>query len=185
MILNLEKIFDEFIQNKISKEVASELLIHLIERSSDEDLRLKSLKILNKVNLTTIKIFKFLENVLISDSNQFLRLEAFNIIKEKFKVKGIKSIIHSINSEEDAFLIDLIDYLSETDPIKCKGLIIDKLKKKDEKSINFYLEENDLKVLSLKQLKNILFNYLFNKSIDTLYFHRHKIPLAFDLFGIE
>ena len=180
--MNPEQIFKEFQENKLSTQSACDLLIFLIESNNNEDLRLKSLKTLTKIEVNPHKIFSFLENLLISDSNQLLRLEAFNIIKNKFKVKALKPILYSINNEEDLFLINLIEFLSEINQKKCKEIIVKILIKKEE---NLKSEKDDLKNLNLTQLKKIFLNYLFNKSVDALYFHRHKIPIAFDFFEIE
>ena len=45
MILNPEKVWEEFENNRIDKLTAFELLNALIENSNDEDIRIKAIKI--------------------------------------------------------------------------------------------------------------------------------------------
>lgn len=71
-----EQLTQEKIWRKISelnKNEATELLISLFDGSQDEITRISALKTFEKLNFTSGKIFKILENCLISDENQIIR----------------------------------------------------------------------------------------------------------------
>ena len=179
------KIYRNF-QNKIlNKDSASELLIILIENNQDDDLRVECIEFIRKIDLRSSIIFEFLENLLISDLNEAIRKAAFRAIEINFPQKAITPVRFAINREEGMFLISLIKFLAKVNPFLCREVLIDKIKKLDGISFTDSLNNRKIENLNFKKLKDIIFDYLFRKSLDALYFHRRKIPFAVDLNYID
>ncbi len=178
-------IYKDYEEKILDQHSASELLISLIENSDSEELRVECVKILCKIGFKSHKIFKFLENLLISDINESIRRTAFKGIKKNFLLKALKPIMWSIENEKTLLLIPLIEVLAEIDCLKCKRILIDKIKKFDEEYLRISLDNADLEKINIDKLKETFFNYLFTNSLNALYFHRHKIPLAFDFYDFE
>ena len=80
MYLNPSKIYANFRNRILDESSTVDSLIYLIENSSNEDLRLLSLNLISKLGCKSNNLCKFLENVLISDSNQSIRLAAFEAL---------------------------------------------------------------------------------------------------------
>ena len=89
MALNPKKIYEDFGKNLISKESAVDSLIYLIENADSDVTRLKSIKILQKIGSKSDKTFSILENLLISDSNEEIRLLAANNLDILFQERAL------------------------------------------------------------------------------------------------
>jgi len=72
--LNPKIIYQQILQNKINIKEGIEFLISLIEKSDKIGVRLESINILNKLKVHNNSIFKTLENCLISDEYEEIRL---------------------------------------------------------------------------------------------------------------
>ena len=185
MDLTLYRINKDYEEKILDQYSASELLISLIENSDNEEFRAECVKFLSKIGFNDQKIFKFLENLLISDTSESVRIAAFKAIKKNFLLKAVKPIVWLIENEKSLLLIPLIEALAEIDCLKCKKVLINKIKEFSREKLKISLKNADLERINLEKLKEIFFNHLFNKSLDALYFHRHKIPLAFDFYDFE
>ena len=179
MYLIFQKIYRNLGNNVLDRSSISELLISLIESSNDDDLREECLKIINKLGIKNQKIFNLLENLLISDYNESIRKAAFRVIRNNYSMKGIKPVKFAIKKEESSFLILLIEFLAERDPLACKECIIDRLESFNDPNLNSFINEIKLENLDVEELVNIFFNYVLEKSLESLYFHSRKIPHAF------
>ena len=73
MELSPERIYEDFSKNVIDRTSATKLLLSLIESSEREDVRVESIKKLNHIGVNNDEVFKLLENLLISDSNETIR----------------------------------------------------------------------------------------------------------------
>ena len=185
MYLTPESIYSDYRNKALDKYSASALLISIIENSKNEVLRVKCIEFIQRIGDTDQKVFTLLENFLISDSYESIRIAAFEAIKTNFALKAINPVKYAINKEKDQFLINLIEFLGEIDPFLCREAIINRIKKLE---IDFYQNPlNNIKIekLNLKKLKSILFNHLFFTSLENLYFHRRKIPFAVDLHYLD
>lgn len=165
--------------------ISPQILISLIENNQEESLRIKYLKSLKTLKRKDSKMFNFLENLLISDSNEKIRRIAFSILISINPTKTIDPVIFAINNESGTFLMKLIEFLSSINPFLCKQVLIRKIKVIEKNVPPTFLKSLLLEKLNLNQLKEILFNYQLIQSLDALYFHRHTVPLALDLYGIE
>jgi hypothetical protein len=96
--------------------------------------------------------------------------------------RAIKTIVYAINNESGTFLIDLIEFLYRVNPFVCKQTLKKKIQNIEKKNPNTSLKIQKLDKLNLNQLKDILYNYQLNNSLEKLYFHRHLIPLTLDFY---
>lgn len=87
-----DKIYDNFTNNCLNKKDAADMLITFIENSDDYMLRIEALEIVEKIGLKTKKIFKILENWVVSDEMQIFRAIALKIIADLFPKKSIDTL---------------------------------------------------------------------------------------------
>ncbi len=97
--LNPTIVFRQFQNGKIDKTSAINYLEAIIENGKDESQRLESIKLLGKIGLNSNGFFKFLESILVSDSNELLRASAVKIIIENFLEKAENLIKWTIEHE--------------------------------------------------------------------------------------
>ncbi|MFW9936138.1 MAG: hypothetical protein ACFFD5_00670 [Candidatus Thorarchaeota archaeon] len=184
MMYSPKKVYQYYQNAYLSKRAALDFLIFIIETSNNDAQRIESLRYINKINPKSIKIFEFLENIFISEPEKSVRFAAFKVLKRNFPIQAINPIIHIIINETGLFIIPLIEFLHQINPFKCYNVIIDKIKNSKDLSIDIN-NRNHLKKLSLQELITLFYNYLLNKSLESLYFHRHQIPLALDFYGMD
>ena len=111
--LSPDKIYSKLISESINKNEALKHLISLIEESTDANIRIRSLEIINKISLTNDKIFSLLENCLISDENEFVRVTAAKIIALKFPKKGVSPLKWALHHETSPLVMQTISKLFE------------------------------------------------------------------------
>jgi len=179
MPLKPKSILKNFKLGKIDKETAIKGLITLIDNSENDTIRENSIEILGEIGSNNKSLFKILEYLFISDSNEKIRISAFNALKKIFPLEAFKPISHAIEKENGDFLVSLAQFLEEM------KFLINKIKIFDSNYLNFILKGTDLKALNFIDLKELIFNYLMYISFNYLYFHRHKIPLALDFYDIN
>jgi hypothetical protein len=97
--LTPEKIKKEVLTGDLGKENAVELLLSLIEGSDNIQTRVESIKALEKINLQSERIFKILENFLISDENAVVRASVADYIINNFTEYGQSALIWVIQHE--------------------------------------------------------------------------------------
>ena len=110
-ILNPNSIYQKVIKNKITKSEAIEFLISIIEKSDDTGLRLESLNVLNKLNVKNQAIFKIIENCLISDEYEDIRIISAEIILSNYLEVGLNSLEWVILNDKSSKLLSLLGYL--------------------------------------------------------------------------
>jgi len=183
-----EEVFRSYEIKDLSKKSAVEMLISFVESSDDDLLRVNSIKLISKLDPKNQNLYGFFENLFISDLNESVRIAAFKAIKKNFYLKALAPVKYAIQHENGSFLLTLVNFLSNTHPFICKNLLKTKIKKLYKNNQDFLeLEKNpkNFNNLSLRKLKMLLFNYILNTSLDSLYFHRHSIPIALDFYGID
>ncbi|MFX0071024.1 MAG: hypothetical protein ACFFAO_08035 [Candidatus Hermodarchaeota archaeon] len=101
-MLTPKKIYEDFINNKLSKETATELLISIIEGSYNEIDRVKCIEAFVKLSLNNQKIFRIVENCLVSDKNPLVRKSAaiviFSLFPKKYNFIPLNWVIKFENS---------------------------------------------------------------------------------------
>jgi len=106
--LTPEKIQEEYSTGNLGKENAAELLISLIEGSENTEIRVRSVKVLEKINFQSEKIFKTLENHLISDENAIVRASVANYLIKNFLEDCLPALRWVIQHERSPLVLQLI-----------------------------------------------------------------------------
>lgn len=106
--LSPENIYSGFKSKEISKNLAVDQLISLIEGSNNPKIRSNSISIMNKLNVTEFKIFKILENSLLSDESSIVRHSATNLIGHQFIKEGIDTLKWVVQHDKSPLVIKAI-----------------------------------------------------------------------------
>ena len=129
--ITAERIYGELLNKKISKATAIDILISLIEGSNNDEIRIKSIEILNKISQKNDKIFKIFENILISDENPSIRAIAAKIIINNYADKGYSSLNWTVQHENSNFVLktlnDSINIIKNNNLKRLKKKIEEKL----------------------------------------------------------
>jgi len=185
MRLTPESIYSDYRNKALDKHSASILLISMIENSKNDVLRIKCIDFIQTIGDPDLEIFKVLENLLISDSNESIRIAAFKALKKRFKSKAITPIKYAFYKEKSTFLLDLMDFLAKIDPFACRDIIINKIRNIKDPFFKEKLYNQKIERVKLDKLKELFSEYLFLNSLEDLYFHRRKIPFAVDMFYLD
>ena len=110
---NPERIYSQLINEKINKKEALERLTFLIQESHDAQVRIKSLEIIGKINIANNEVFNLLENCLISDDDQLVRVSAAKMMALYFPKKGLKPLKWAIHNETSPLVLKTISELFE------------------------------------------------------------------------
>ncbi len=106
--LSPETIYTGVKSKEISKNFAADQLISLIERSNNSKTRSESISILNKLNFSESRIFKIIENSLLSDESPTVRSSAVNLIGLHFLKEGIDTLIWVVQHDKSPLVIKAI-----------------------------------------------------------------------------
>ena len=166
MALNPKKIYNEFRKNVIDKESAIDSLIYLIENSDSIEIRISSIKTLLKIDSKDDKTFSILENLLISDSNEEIRILAANNLDVIFQEKALAPLQWALEHEKSMswqFILDIISIVSKFNNQKAKSIFVEKIKKFDNDnfsdSLSFLFESGEIYNSSIDDFANIIANY--------------------------
>jgi len=129
--LTLKQIFDNYLAGKIDKSSLLSYIISLIEKGSNEQLRLEALEYLKKSQLKSELIFKFLENLLISDENYLIKAYAAIYLIINFPDKAyppLKWALRNLkwplfNDNKNTALGSILKQLRKVDDIKLMPLL--------------------------------------------------------------
>ena len=136
--LSPDKIYSNVENGKFSKAIAAELLISLIEGSDNPTTRAESIKISEKLKIHDQKIFKILQNSLLSDESPLVRKSAAKFIGQIFLKKGLNTLIWVVQHDKSPRVLKAIsDLNSRLNKARFKSL---------SKEINMYLAEIALSV---------------------------------------
>lgn len=105
---NPEKIQKEYSTGNLGKINATESLISLIESSEDTEIRVRSIKMLKKINFQSEKVFKTLENHLISDESAVVRTSAANYLIHNFLENSISALRWVIQYDKSPLVLKLL-----------------------------------------------------------------------------
>ena len=189
MILNPEKVWEEFENNRIDKLTAFALLTALIENSNDEDIRIKAITNLMRIHLLNDKVFNILESLLVSDESEKIRYIAIKYIGEKFLHKGLSLLIWAVNYEKDYnSLIEIIKFLGKLDNKETKLVLLNEIRKiiktkylnktrkienkKFKRVLKKLLKAKDYEEFTHNELVQILINYF---TISNLFEHYYNV----------
>ncbi len=177
MVLTPEEIFEELKKNRINKFTAYDLLTSLVENSKSENIRVESIRSLEKIGLYSDKLFIVLENLLISDSNKKIRKAAVEFLKNRFLEKAIRPFKWAIKHENDyECLITIIQALEKINNDESKLILVNETKriiktkylnkekkienKKFKKIIKKLIKSKKYDLFTHNELSEILINYI-------------------------
>jgi len=149
------KIYESFKNNILDETRASELLISLIENGPDKNYRIQvlSLKLLGLIGSNKNFVFNFLENLLISDLDEYIRGNAASFIITNFPDKARKPLLWALKHEKSSIsLILIIKALEKTSIPRLKSLL--KLKNYVNFEGNIFFPSEIYQILNLNS-KNI------------------------------
>ncbi|MHA1988215.1 MAG: leucine-rich repeat domain-containing protein [Promethearchaeota archaeon] len=177
--LSPQEIYGEFKKKKISKDKASDLLISLIENSLEleNEVMILCTKLIGLIGSKTKDIYYFLENLMVSDSNELVRGNAAAVIINNFFNYALEPIGWVLQHEESEKTITfIIKALEKTSNLRLKSLLddVDYLDLEGKiffpygtyPSINLSSQNigNMLKIKNLERLTNLSnLNLNFNK----------------------
>lgn len=105
--LTPDKIQKSLSTGDLTRENAAEQLISLIEGSDNTEVRIKSIKILERLNIQNENLFKIMENCLISDENGLIRAAVAKYIIQNYLEEGISALIWSIQHDKSPLVLIL------------------------------------------------------------------------------
>ncbi len=118
-----KQIYLDVKNGKLNKLEASELLISLIEGSNEAKTRKKCLEAFEKIELKTEKVFKIIENCLVSDENSLVRSVAAKAIIRNFLKNDLSSLKWAIQHEKSPIVLKtILDLFKNIDNQKYKFL---------------------------------------------------------------
>ncbi len=183
MDLTPSKIFDEYQKNNIDKLTASDFLISIIENSDNNKDRVACIENLEKIGIKSISSFKLLESLLISDSNEEVRVAAAKNLSSNFTAKGeaLEPMKWVILHETSPVclkviyeaLITIISNLVKSNDNFAKIILLEEvkqIKKKDYRiGIEILSESNPLNSFEKEELADILINFYTISLLEKTY----------------
>lgn len=176
-----EKIHRQYQQNKLDKHSASKLLFSLIENSESDKVRVDCITKLGDLGIEGNKFFKFLEDLLISDSNEKVRNSAAIILRNQYNDKILDLMKWALIHEESSLclttihsaLINIIKSLIKNNDSNSKSIILSEVKKiqRNEFKLGFEIlcETTLLEEFPEKELADILINFFTLELLEKSY----------------
>jgi len=131
--LSPENIYSNVENGKFSKAIAAEQLISLIEGSDNPIIRAESIKTSEKLKIHDQKIFKILQNCLLSDESPLVRESAAKFIGQIFLKNGLNTLTWVVQHDKSPRVLKVIsDLNNRLNNARFKSL---------SKEINMYLAE--------------------------------------------
>jgi len=125
-----EKIQKSFLHREINKEKAIELLISLIERIDDTEIRVQSIQMLHELDFFNKTIFNTLENCLISDESAIVRASIVRYILFNLSEKSVSPLRWVIQHDKSPIVLKVFfDYSEIFAKNTIFGFILDDLLK--------------------------------------------------------
>ncbi len=169
MVLTPKEIYRDFKDKNISQTTAYNLLTSLVDNSMNDNIRLESVINLDRIGLINDNFFNFLENLLVSDSNQNIRNAAAQLLKNRFLEKAINPMKWAIKHETDyECLITIFHSLEEINTPESKLVLLNEIKKISK---NKYLYKE--RKVENKKFKKVIKKLLKTKKID--YFSNNEL----------
>ena len=106
--LSPETIYSGLKNKEISRNIAVDQLISLIEGSNNPKIRSESISILNQLIIHDPKIFKIIESSLLSDENPNVRMAAVNYIGHQYIKEGLNILMWVVQHEQSPLVIKAI-----------------------------------------------------------------------------
>jgi hypothetical protein len=122
--LSPQKISNDLEDNLISKSFAIELLFSIIDSSEDPLIREECIEAFKQIEKKDEKIFKLLENHLVSDENPRVRNAAAKLIETYYLDLGVESLCWSLSHDKSPIVLSTIATIVENST----GIIFNRFK---------------------------------------------------------
>ncbi|MFW9877723.1 MAG: leucine-rich repeat domain-containing protein [Candidatus Thorarchaeota archaeon] len=171
MELTPDKIYKDFLKNNLDKPSATKLLLSLIENSENDKFRADCIKELDHIGVRDRLTFKFLENLLISDSNEIIRNCAAVALRNNFFDRILEPMKWALIHEESPSCLNTIystlikiihDLAFNPNPLAKLTLLteIKKIRRKEFKlGFEIFCETKEINDFTKNDLCEILVNY--------------------------
>lgn len=168
MKLTPKKVFDNHINNHLEKSTAFEQLTSLIENSEDVDVRLESIKIIGDLEIISNRAFILLENLLISDTSEDVRIAAAEMLRIHFIDRAFEPMKWALQHESSNrclysiinSLITMVTSLGKQDDFTSRSILINELNKAPHKEFRIGFQElcekRKIETITNKELADIL-----------------------------
>ncbi len=110
-----EEIVSNYLNGRLNFTLAADLLISIIEKSDNPEMRKKSILALEKLEGRNEKIFNVLENCLLSDEHDFVRSAAAKLIGHTYLKYGLKTLLWVIQHDKSPIVIQSIINMAENE----------------------------------------------------------------------
>ncbi len=109
------KLYELYKEKKINKSEFIDRIITIYEFSYSEKIQIECLKTIDSVNIINERIFKFLEEIIISEPDIEVRLKATSLTLKNFPEKGSILVNYLFDSSESKeFIIRIAKIIGET-----------------------------------------------------------------------
>ncbi|MFW9866111.1 MAG: leucine-rich repeat domain-containing protein [Candidatus Thorarchaeota archaeon] len=173
MPLTPEAILKDFMNRDLERPIAIELLLTLIDNAENLKTRIESLNTLNQIPIEDDKTFKFLEHLMISDSNEEVRNLTCQVIKNHYLSKALDLMVWALEHEESLKCIKtIITSIGVIDTKESRSVLINKLK---DSHLDKNLIENIQNFPNTDLAEMLINNYIIS-SLKTIYgYFKYKI----------
>ena len=173
MALSPKKIYEDLKKNSIDKSSAVDLLIFLIGNDNSLEIRLESIRTLQKIKVSNEKVFSVLEDLLVSDSNEEIRELAANSLKELFQEKALSPLKWALEHENSLqVLMSIVNFIKEINDHNAKSIFIDVVGKFDidkfSNSIRALYLKKEIQSFKTDKLAKIIKNYTIIKYFEEI-----------------
>ena len=163
-------ILEDLSNGDLDKNSALELLMTIVDNSDQVQTRLECINIIPKLNLKSKNVYNFLENLLVSDHDDKIRIQSAKILIALYKEEAIRPIKWVLLKDASLILkINLINQVANLNTIKVKKILLkilnSVLKKKYKYNLKSINNIMDLESLNTKEIAEILINYLVISSL--------------------
>ena len=122
--LNPAEIYRRYERNELDEAAAVGYLKLIIENSSDDELRVRSVELLGEMDLKAAEIFKFLEHLAASDACEEIRIASVQKIIANYLEVGVNHLKWVFQYEKSIkCLLEILKSLQSSTSIKAKELI--------------------------------------------------------------
>ena len=134
----------ERMRDKLNETEAIDYLMSIIENSENISFRVKSIELISRYGKINDKVFRILENCLISDENPKIRAITAKIIFKRFFEQGLKSLQWTITHDNSSLVLKIIkDLLIKSGDTRSKVLFKDFTQRVTTISRNLYLDPSE------------------------------------------
>ncbi|MFX1441979.1 MAG: HEAT repeat domain-containing protein [Promethearchaeota archaeon] len=105
LTLTPENVCHKVVNNQLTKVAATGLLISLLERSNDDETRAKCIDAFSKLGLKMQKIFRIIENCVLSDTSALVRRAAIRVLVQDFPKNDNYLLLKWVVNHENSVIV--------------------------------------------------------------------------------